>query len=58
MPDYRTPDLTIQAVYPGAWHVALRVRRFVDHLIKALGDAPPWDRHSSGDARRKIDGGS
>jgi len=58
LPDYRASDLTIQAVYPSARHVPLKVRRFIDHLIQAFGDTPPWDVHSSGDARRNVDGGS
>jgi DNA-binding transcriptional LysR family regulator len=43
LPAYRATDLTIQAVYPSARHVPLKVRRFIDHLIESFGDAPPWD---------------
>jgi hypothetical protein len=24
--------------------VPLKVRAFIDHLVNAFGDAPPWDR--------------
>lgn len=44
LPAYRTRELTIQAVYPSARHVPLKVRAFIDHLVNAFGDAPPWDR--------------
>jgi DNA-binding transcriptional LysR family regulator len=44
LPAYRATELTIQAVYPSARHVPLKVRRFIDHLIESFGDAPPWDR--------------
>ncbi|RKP44182.1 LysR family transcriptional regulator [Trinickia fusca] len=44
LPTYRTSELTIQAVYPSARHIPLKVRRFVDYLIDELGDEPPWDR--------------
>jgi DNA-binding transcriptional LysR family regulator len=43
LPAYRTPELTIQAVYPSARHVPLKLRAFIDHLASAFGDAPPWD---------------
>jgi DNA-binding transcriptional LysR family regulator len=44
LPMYGTAELTIQAVYPGTRQVPLKVRRFVDHLVAAFGDEPPWDR--------------
>jgi DNA-binding transcriptional LysR family regulator len=43
LPSYRATELTIQAVYPSARHVPLKVRQFIDHLITAFGDEPPWD---------------
>lgn len=43
LPRYRTADLDIQAVYPSARHIPLRVRRFVDCLVETFGDDPPWD---------------
>jgi DNA-binding transcriptional LysR family regulator len=45
LPAYRATELTIQAVYPSARHVPLKVRRFIDHLIESFGDEPPWDHH-------------
>lgn len=52
LPDYRAPDLTIQAVYPSARHLPLKVRQFVDCLAAEFGDDPPWDRfaHAGGAA--------
>ncbi|WP_109482745.1 LysR family transcriptional regulator [Paraburkholderia sp. C35] len=44
LPAYRAADLTIQAVYPSAQRIPLKVRRFVDYLAGAFGDDPPWDR--------------
>jgi DNA-binding transcriptional LysR family regulator len=43
LPSYLTTELTIQAVYPSARHVPLKVKRFVEHLVEAFGDPPPWD---------------
>lgn len=44
LPGCRAPELTIHAVYPGPRQLPLKVRRFVDHLVRAFGDEPPWDR--------------
>ncbi|CAG9266341.1 DNA-binding transcriptional regulator, LysR family [Paraburkholderia unamae] len=44
LPAYRAADLEIQAVYPSARRIPLKVRRFVDHLAESFGDEPPWDR--------------
>jgi DNA-binding transcriptional LysR family regulator len=44
LPAYHAADLTIQAVYPGAQRIPLKVRRFVDYLAQTFGDEPPWDR--------------
>jgi DNA-binding transcriptional LysR family regulator len=44
LPQYRTPELTIQAVYPSARHLPLKVRRFLDYLVAEFGEEPPWDR--------------
>ncbi|TKC89213.1 LysR family transcriptional regulator [Trinickia terrae] len=44
LPDYGTADLTIQAVFPSARHLPLKVRRFVDALAEEWGNEPPWDQ--------------
>ncbi len=44
LPDHRTSELAIHAVYPSARHVPLKARHFIDHLIASFGDEPPWDR--------------
>ncbi|WP_250493929.1 LysR family transcriptional regulator [Caballeronia sp. GAWG1-1] len=46
LPDYRTPELAIQAVYPSARHMPLKVRLLLHSLVAAFGDEPPWDRTS------------
>ncbi|WP_206956391.1 LysR family transcriptional regulator [Trinickia acidisoli] len=52
LPRYRTAELDIQAVYPSARHIPLRVRRFVDCLADAFGDDPPWDHRRQSQRRR------
>jgi DNA-binding transcriptional LysR family regulator len=44
LPHYHASELAIQAVYPSARHLPLKVRHFLDHLSGAFGDEPPWDR--------------
>ncbi|KXU84871.1 LysR family transcriptional regulator [Paraburkholderia monticola] len=48
LPGYRASELTIQAVYPSARHVPLKVRTFVEHLVDAFGERPSWDSALSG----------
>ncbi len=43
LPDFRTAELAVHAVYPSARHVPMKLRRFIDHLAESFGDAPPWD---------------
>ncbi|WP_413991158.1 LysR family transcriptional regulator [Labrys okinawensis] len=43
LPDHRTSDLAIHAVYPTARNIPLKARRFIDHLIGSFGGEPPWD---------------
>lgn len=43
LPEYHASDLMIQAVYPSALRIPLKVRRFVDYLIDAFGYKPPWE---------------
>ncbi len=38
LPDHRTSDLTIHALYPSARNISLKARRFIDHLVASLGD--------------------
>jgi len=47
LPAYRAAELQIQAVYPSARHVPLKVRQFIEHLVEAFGDPPLWDRVQS-----------
>lgn len=43
MPDHKTSELAIHAVYPTKRHVSLKLRRFIEHLSASFGDMPPWD---------------
>ena len=43
LPDHKTSDLDIHAVYPTRRHLSLKVRRFVDRLVSSFGETPPWD---------------
>lgn len=44
LPEYSANELVIQAVYPSALHIPMKVRRFVDYLAQAFGETPPWDQ--------------
>ena len=44
LPDHRTSDLAIHALYPSARNISLKTRRFIDHLVQSFGGEPPWDR--------------
>lgn len=44
LPAYSATELVIQAVYPSALHIPMKVRRFVDYLVQAFGETPPWDQ--------------
>ncbi|MEI7291033.1 LysR family transcriptional regulator [Paraburkholderia tropica] len=56
LPTYRTTELIIQAVYPSARSIPLKVRRFVDYLATAFGDMPTWDQvpEKSGGSRTRV----
>ncbi|MGV2289925.1 LysR family transcriptional regulator [Trinickia sp. YCB016] len=53
LPDYHASELTIQAVYPSARHMPLKVRHFLDYLVAAFGDEPPWDHIQAKATRRQ-----
>jgi DNA-binding transcriptional LysR family regulator len=44
LPEYHASELVIQAVYPSTRHMPLKVRQFLDYLVAAFGDDPPWDQ--------------
>jgi DNA-binding transcriptional LysR family regulator len=48
LPDHRTSELAIHALYPSARNISLKARRFIDHLIASFGAEPPWDLAQSG----------
>ena len=43
LPEYRTAELSINAVYPTARYVPSKVRLFIDYLVEAFKDEPRWD---------------
>lgn len=42
--DGRLADAGVYAAYPSQRQVAAKVRLFIDHLARAMGPVPPWDR--------------
>lgn len=44
LPDWKSPELGIYAVYPQTQHVPPKVRVFVDFLVGQFGPKPSWDR--------------
>ncbi|EOW0961437.1 LysR family transcriptional regulator [Proteus mirabilis] len=40
LPDHKTKDLAIHAIYPSKRHVSLKVRRFIEHLSMSFDDIP------------------
>jgi DNA-binding transcriptional LysR family regulator len=44
LPEYHAAELAIQAVFPSTRYLPVKVRHFVDCLVDAFGDQPPWDR--------------
>ena len=44
LPDYQWPELTAYAVYPHTRHLSVRVRAFVDFLVKRYKGTPYWEK--------------
>lgn len=42
--DYRTLDLSLFAVYLSRRQLSSKVRVFIDYLVGAIGDEPPWEQ--------------
>jgi DNA-binding transcriptional LysR family regulator len=55
LPDHRTSDLAIHAVYPTARNISLKARRFIDHLIASFGGEPSWDLAPATSGARRVD---
>jgi len=36
---YKTPPLTLYAIYPPTRHLAVKVRLFIDYLVQRFGQA-------------------
>jgi DNA-binding transcriptional LysR family regulator len=43
LPAWEPPPSTIYAVYPDNRLMSMKVRAFVDHLVRHFGRAPYWD---------------
>jgi DNA-binding transcriptional LysR family regulator len=44
LPEYRSPEIDILAVYPSRRHLNAKTRAIVDFLVDAFGEVPPWDQ--------------
>lgn len=44
LPDHKRPRIPIRVLYPTRQHLSPKVRLFIDALIAAWGDTPPWER--------------
>ncbi|MGH6862380.1 MAG: substrate binding domain-containing protein, partial [Phyllobacterium sp.] len=42
LPELRPLPYTISAVYPPTRHVSAKVRAFVDHVVRRIGNPPIW----------------
>lgn len=42
--DYRTLDLNLYAVYLSRRQLSSKVRVFIDYLVEAIGERPPWEQ--------------
>ncbi len=42
--DYKRPRIPVRVLYPTRQHLSPKVRLFIDALIDAWGDVPPWER--------------
>jgi DNA-binding transcriptional LysR family regulator len=49
LPDYDTGEVAIQAVYPASRHLSVKVRSFLDFLVKRLHEQPVLFGHLSAD---------
>jgi DNA-binding transcriptional LysR family regulator len=47
LPEYRTTELTVYAVYPATRYVPAKVRRFIDFIADDFAGTPPWERERS-----------
>ena len=45
LPEYRTKEVTIYAVYAGRRHLTPKVRTFIDYMKKRLANPPYWDKN-------------
>jgi len=57
--DYRTLEFNLYAVYLSRRQLAAKVRVFIDYLVEAIGNPPPWERwqrSAPGKRRRSAKG--
>ena len=43
LPEFKLPDIDIQAIYPSRRHLSAKVRVMIDFLVEAFHGAPPWE---------------
>jgi DNA-binding transcriptional LysR family regulator len=46
LPDFATDEAVVHAIYPASRHVAVKVRTFLDFLVKRLREDPRWTLRS------------
>ena len=41
--NYKTPEISVYAIYPQTRHLSIKVRVFIDFLVERFGGRPYWD---------------
>ena len=41
--NYKTPEISVYAIYPETRHLSIKVRVFIDFLVERFGGRPYWD---------------
>lgn len=55
LPEHKCPRIPIRILYPTRQHLSPKVRLFIDALVAAWGDVPPWERELPCPAVRVVD---
>ncbi len=55
LPCHKRPRVPIRVLYPTRQHLSPKVRHFIDALIGAWGDVPPWERERPNAPVRMVD---
>lgn len=52
LPDWKTFELTLYAVYLSQRQLSPRVRAFIDYLVESIGTEPYWENWQPMSARK------